>query len=368
MQGNGVLKITNAEFMFTLIGSVVGAGILSLPNSIVATAAQDGWISTIIGAVYPFYIVLIGIFIIKKYPDKSITEVYVIHTGKVVGSIISLIFILQFPIYVAGVISSAVNLLRVYAVWFMKPMDITLVLVLLVVYASTKGINTLAKINTIVFFIIIVLTASGIATIRNASILNIQPVFGAGMNKILKASLDSVFAYAGMEMLLVFHPYVREKRNTIKIAFLSAFIITIIYGWTVFSSIFFLGPEIVPKAMWPYFFVVEGIRVPAITSFRFLFSALWIIVIFKSATNLYYGTVEMIHKIFTKVNHTKIALVLSPSIFLIPLFFQNELARRAFWGKFMPWSTSFNLIYITFIAVFCMVAKTRKDNQRGNVR
>lgn len=352
--------LTTYELMFTLICCIIGAGILSLPNSIVSEAKQDGWISTAIGGIYPLYLILVGGIIIRTYPDKTIMDVSRLHLGKILGNFLNFLFMAQFLLYVIGVIGAANSILLVYAVWFMTPLKISLTLVVLIVYACSKGLKIISKINVLMFFFIAFLTLASAMALKYGSILNVQPIFGTGLEKIVKGSIESAFSYGNMEMLFVIYPFVKNKKTIIRTALIATGIITFIYTWTVFNTTYYLGPDIVPKSLWPYLFVSECVRVPAITSFRFVYMAFWTLIIFKTATSQYYSATAIFNNLFKKLDKKWICLLLSPIILIIPLFFENEVMRRSFFSKIMPWVTLFNLFYITLISIFTLFKKKRR--------
>jgi hypothetical protein len=44
---------------------------------------------------------------------------------------------------------------------------------------------------------------------------------------------------------------------------------------------------------------------------------------------------------------------------VLPLMFDNEVVRRDFFSKVMPWVTLFNISYITLVAIFGIIKKKR---------
>lgn len=349
--------LTTNELLFTLIGCIIGAGILSLPNSAVAFAKQDGWIATFMAGIYPLYVVLIGGIIIRKFPDNDIMDVSKMYLGNFFGAFLNLLFMAQFMLYIINALNASANVLRVYAVWFMTPFKISLILVILVVYTCSQGLKTIAKINVLMFFIILLLTMFSFMAFRHGSILNVQPVFDTDWDKMFKAGLETLLSYGNMELLLIIHPYIENKGVIIKTALIATGIITLFYTWTVFSTIFFLGPDIVTKSLWPFFFVTASIKIPVITSFRFIYMALWTLIIFKTAATEYYASTAIFKNTFKKINWKYICIFLSPVLLLSPFLFENEVARRAFISKIMPWITLFNIAYITLIALLTALKK-----------
>ncbi|MCS4463814.1 spore germination protein [Clostridium botulinum] len=73
-------ELTEMQFTLILIGSMMGVGILSLPNDVIKISKQDGWISVLLGSVYPLYIVFIA-----NYLGKIIQKKYAYVETKIFG-------------------------------------------------------------------------------------------------------------------------------------------------------------------------------------------------------------------------------------------------------------------------------------------
>jgi hypothetical protein len=59
--------LVHSEAVHFLIGTMVGIGIFNLSNVLVKDAHEDAWISAALGGIYPLYLALLGIYIIKKH-------------------------------------------------------------------------------------------------------------------------------------------------------------------------------------------------------------------------------------------------------------------------------------------------------------
>ncbi|MTK11378.1 MAG: GerAB/ArcD/ProY family transporter [Clostridiaceae bacterium] len=94
IQRNNLL--TASEIMHILIGSIIGIGILSLPNSLIENAYQDSWISVTIGSIYPIYIILLIIFIVNRYPKDNILVLSKKYCGTFIGTILNFAFLTFF--------------------------------------------------------------------------------------------------------------------------------------------------------------------------------------------------------------------------------------------------------------------------------
>lgn len=357
--------ITSSELFFILVGCILGMSTTSLPADVTSIAKQDGWISTIIGGIYPLYIVLVGGIIIKKYPDSNIMNLSKAYFGKIIGNFFNLLFMLQFLFYAVLVIAGASNQLRAYSIYFIPHFKMVIILVLVGCYASIKGLKVLARFISITFFLLCFVVVASTITFRSASILNVKPFLGAGIPKILEGSIKSAFAYGNMELLLIIYPYVQEKKDILKAALISILVIVSIDTWIVFTSIYFSGPDLVPKQLWPFSFVAESFKIPVVNNFRYIDIVIGIMIAYKTISIEFYASTKVFNNI-TKIKRKTICFLLLPIIFISPLFFENEVMRRDFLSKTIPWITLFNIVYVTLIALLTLlIDKNRLINKKG---
>ena len=171
MEGNSNKKqsyLTVSQFALIIFGSIVGVGILSLPNGVVKEAHQDGWISTLIGGIYPLYVVIIARYISKKFPNDSILILSKKYFGRILGSIFNLIFATYF-IFIASMIASYyTNLMRNYIVGFLTPFKIIAILFICIIYAASRGLKVIGRISEISFYLTIILLLSPIPALRDS--------------------------------------------------------------------------------------------------------------------------------------------------------------------------------------------------------
>ena len=50
-----------------------------------------------------------------------------------------------------------------------------------------------------------------LTALQRGNYLNLFPVFGSGYKNILKASLESAYAYGGLEGIFLIYPFMRNK-------------------------------------------------------------------------------------------------------------------------------------------------------------
>lgn len=346
------------ELMYLLIGIMLGLGIFSLPNDVTKVARQDGWISAFIAVVYPLYVTYIASFVSKKYPDINILSISKKYLG-FLGVFLNAIFMLMFLFFAFTVSSGMSNVIRIYGVPFMSSMKVCAVAVAVAGYSAYKGLKTLGKINSYIFYLSVSLLLLSASAFKVGSFLNVRPVFGAGIGKILLGTKETIFAYISFEILLLIYPQVKDKKQIKKAGVRASIITAVLYSWAVFITIYYLGIDIIPKNFWSLVMVTESVQIPIINNFRFIFMFLWLIVIFKVIANEYFAVSFILNDI-TGIDRRLLCLFLYPLIVYLALLYPNEIVRRAYLGKIVPYLLLFNLFYMTLIAIIVAIDSGRK--------
>jgi spore germination protein (amino acid permease) len=342
-----------------LVGFLLGVGILALPNAVTKDAKQDGWVSVIVGGLHPLILALLSIYYVKKHPDENILILSKKYLGNILGTICNILFMGHFGAYLIFVVTGLSNVFRVYTSPFLTPIKVFIPTVLLSFYLTYKGINVLARINKISLYFSVILSFTLVTVLQYGNNLNIFPVLGSGYKNILKGSMESAYAYGGMEAIFLFYPIIKNKNKIKEIVLKSTFISIGIYTWITFICIYYLGYNVTLKALWPVLLVTEGVNLPALNSFRLLFLLLWSIVIFKLIANDYYVFIIILSDLLKLKNKKKIYYFTFPLIVYICLKVGNEVQRRALIDYIIPKATLFNIAYASIIGLLIFINDKR---------
>jgi len=352
--------LTVSQFATIIFGTIIGTGILSLPNGVVKVAHQDGWISTLIGGIYPLYVVIIASYIGKKFPNDNILILSKKYFGKILGTIFNLIFATYF-IFMASVIASYYsNLMRSYMMGFLTSFKFLAILFICIIYAVSKGLKVIARISEICFYLTVILLITPVNALKFSHMTNIYPVFGSGVSSILKGALESTFAYSGAEIILLIYPFLKEKKKILVASFMSITIVIVLYVWCVFITTYYLGPDIVNKNFWSFLVVTESVSVSAINNYRYIFMYVWSIIAFKTISINGYASVFILKDFANKIQKKKINFLMFPLLLYLAYNYGNEISRQNISNNVLPWYILFNLLYMTSIAVFIFLKRGGK--------
>lgn len=349
--------ITPNQFMFMLIGSMIAAGILSLPNVVVEHAKQDGWISVFIGILYPLYVIVMAGFIQKKFPDQNILFVNKKCFGKIIGTFFNIFLLLFFLLYLTAEITGLSNINRTVIINFLSPIKVYIVITFLGAYSVYNGLKVLGRVNETIFFLTIFMSLLFVVGIVDGKTVNIFPIFGSGIMNIAKSSINSSYQYAGMEIYLFIYPYVSGKGNKQKLALKAAFITAFIYTWITFITIYCLGINVIPKTLASVPFVMKFIEIPVINNFRFIFMSLWTLIVINLISNYYYCVVISINSLFPKLDAKKICIIIYPFIVFLCTKYINDTIRTDFLNFIIPIITVAMLGYILITVLFIYIRK-----------
>ena len=359
MKKVGSNTITPGEVTFLLIGSMIGVGILSLPNDLVIIAKQDAWISAFIGAIYPLYMVIIASILCKIHPKKNILALSKMCFGKFIGSILNIVFLFYFVLLTTAIAFQVSLIKGTLIVSFLSLQKILIVILSLAAYNVIKGLKVLARVNQLMFVLTIILSIILCAALFQGDYLNLCPILGSGVLNIVKASKQSAFAYGGIEIIFLIYPFITDKTKIMKSSIKGVLVTAIIYAWITFITIYYIGIDIIPKMLWSVNMVAKTVRVPFISNSKFVFIVIWALIICKTISNNYFAIAFILKDFFKKTKTKKIVYIIYPLIFYLSMKYSNFSTATSFLKIIIPKYVLFNIVYVTIIT---LVIYLKKDN------
>lgn len=358
--------LVHSEAVHILVGTMMGIGIFNLSNVLVKDAHEDAWISAALGGIYPLYLGLLGIYMIKKHPSENILDLSKSYLGKFTGTVLNMLFLVFFITNTIFVISGFSIVYRVYATAFLSAFRIISITALLAAITAYRGLKVIGKINTVAFYIAIIILVESFIALRRGNHLNLMPVFDAGVVNILKSTKESVFSYTGLEILFIIYPSVKNNLKLGKEIFKAIGITVMIYTFTTALALYYLGADIVEKSYWPLITVSESLRLAVVNNFRVVFSFFWMAVALKSAANYYFASTFICSNILKKVKRINIIGALYLIIVSISLMLAETTVRNQVMKMVVGKVVLYNIFYITIIAVLIFIKKGVRNESKQN--
>ena len=356
--------LTSNQVTLTLVGYTIGIGILGLPDSLVKDAHQDAWISAALGVIYPLYLSLLAIYISNNHPKENILVLSQKYCGKFIGSVLNFGFLIFFAFYLVFTASGAANIFRVYVLEFLSPFKVISSFFLIAGYAAFKGLKVLGRINEITFYILLPLILTSLAVFKKGTIENLLPIFQSGALNILKSTKQSMFSYSGAEAIFLIYPFINDSKKVKSSVFKFVLITVIIYTYVTFITLYYLGPDIVPKSIWSFTIAIESFVLPVITNFRFIFAFIWTGIALRLSANYYYATVFILKALLKRGSRKRLIIFIYPIIVISALKLSNETKRRDFLDLVVPKITIFSVAYISLIALLVLFKRMRENEEK----
>jgi len=349
--------LTPSQFTLTLKSIMVGIEVMSIPNYIISVSKQDAWISILLGAIYPIYLVIISNFLCKNSPKDNILVLSKKCFGNFLGSILNFIFISFFLLSLTAELSGYSNVFKVYAVTFLKNYQVLLPVLVPIAFVSYKGIKTLGRLNEVAFYLSISLIIIPAGILAYGSFLNLMPVFGSGLNNIVKGSTQTGNAYSGMEIIFLIYPFLQDRKKLLKCGLVSTAIVAFIYIWVTFGTVYYLGVDSSQKYLWPVLTLADSVKIPIINSFRYIFVSLWSLVQFKCISTYYFAVSYGLNQSIKKISAKTFTILLYPIIIIISLLYGNPTTYNYYIKHLIPVYVIFNLTYVSIVAILIYIKR-----------
>jgi spore germination protein (amino acid permease) len=188
------------------------------------------------------------------------------------------------------------------------------------VYIINKGARVVARVNEVLFWIILPLLFIIMAPLINADYTEILPVGEAGVKALAQGVLSSSNAYAGMEVLLVFYFLVKSKGEIIKAGILGLGWTTLAYLIVTLVCLLVWGSEIIQVINWPMLTVLKTIKFPVLERPEILMLAVWMGVGVRPIVNMGFAAAfslsEVLHVKPDKYFHLVVMSIALPTYIL----------------------------------------------------
>ena len=353
--------LVSKEITYLLIGSMIGIGIFNLPNALVKSSYESGWIPVLIGSVYPLYLGSMAILIIKKEKKRNILFLSKKCFGNIIGSLFNIVFLINFIFYIVIVISGFNNMFTVYATSFLTPTKIVSFITLITAFTSYKGLKVISKINTLFFYLmLIVFIIIFWGALRKGSYLNLLPIYDVSLANILKSVKEAILSYGGLEIIFLIYPSVKNLENIGRNIFEAIGITTVIYTLSTAMTIYYLGVDIIPKYNWSFLTLSESLTTPVINNFRFVFAFFWLGICLNIVCNYYFSAVLIVKDLFNGITRKNITIVLYFIITYVSIKLSENTIRKKFIEVFYFKFVFFVIIYTFIITLFVFIRKEDK--------
>ncbi|AIS53095.1 spore germination protein KB [Thermoanaerobacter kivui] len=358
-------KLSMKQFIFLIIIIITATESVCLPSFVASYAKEDSWLSVIISTIFSAFIFLIYYKLAMIFKEQSLFEYIEKITGKFIGKIISILYLL-FCLNVAFVVTR--QLIEIMNTAFMPETPALVFLIVTtipVIYAVSKGLFVIAKMNEILLpFGIFALIFLTVMSLRNVKLDNFTPILAKGILPPLIGSFPITSWILESVILLVIFPHIEQKEKTLK-GGLFAIIIVGFVSLIGVLPIGIFGAETTANMQFPILEQARNIRIENYTArFDVFIVSIWITGIYIKIAVFIYFFLKGIEEIFKCDDYRFALLPMATFLSILPAYACRDI------GNFLEYLkkvfTTENLIIEIIIPVLLfIIAKIKKLDKRN---
>ncbi|QRG69250.1 GerAB/ArcD/ProY family transporter [Brevibacillus choshinensis] len=312
-----------------ITSTLIGVGVLTLPRTTTSRLYEAGWMAPLIGVVWVFFSVWMIASLSKRFPGKTFIEYSPIIWGSKKrpqqGRWLSLPWVLAFLLFMyfsTAIVSRIFGEVVVTSVLLDTPLEVIIItMFLLAQMLCMHEVEVVARINELLFpLILFPVLFIALASFQNAEWNNVLPLYRASGKALFEGMYESVYSYAGYEIMLIFFAFAHENNSKARAGFYGITIAMFVYTLIVLAGTAVFGYEELQRVSWPTLELVKTTKVPGLILERLesAFLAVWVAAVFTTVANAYYAFVYGIRQLFNK--GILFQRIISALMF-IPLFF-----------------------------------------------
>lgn len=211
----GDARITRWQLAMIWVGFLLGSSTLVVPSG---AAGRDGWISAILGGVLGLLEAVLLLRLAARFPAKLPAEIFMDCAGKVVGTLLAVLYV-WFCFHLGSLVIR--NVVEAYfATVFTRTPEsvVTSVMSLLIIVAVYLGIEVMARTTEILspalVLNIVTITVLSVATKGLLRPDEILPILENGWIPVLKGAWASfAFPFGEAVVLLSVLPYAADEKR-----------------------------------------------------------------------------------------------------------------------------------------------------------
>jgi spore germination protein KB len=254
--------ISYLELLLLLIGSAIMLPYSSLPLLTAPPANQDVWVIPIISILYKIVLALPLLFIINKFKGIGINDILEIIMGKIIGKIFAFIMVTFFVYAMMVFMLTGVIFINTAVFPETPKWALALYSIIPIIYASSKGAGTLARLSTfIVPYILVTIFVFFVMDIKDMDLFILKPILvDSSLSELNRGAFIHANKMTEVLVLLAFSANIKKdtKVNSLFGWFLIIFTIFIIL--IIIPTITTLGMDIAKHANNAYFTFTRQVK------------------------------------------------------------------------------------------------------------
>jgi len=256
-------KISLYQLFVLILLFELGSAVL-VPLAI--DAKQDAWLAIFFGMLGGLFLFWVNYRLFLYYPELVPSEYMQKLLGKILGTILAFCYIIFFMYIAARVLRDFGEMLLTFAYIETPLFMVNALLMLVIIYAVSKGIEVVARTGEIFFIFIYFLAITGFILIVFSGLIdinNLKPILEEGIFPIVRVVFTQTFYFPFGETIVfsMIFPYVTKRKSGKKVGFFAIMLSGINLAITMAINIGVLGVDLASRSQFPLLSTIQSIQV-----------------------------------------------------------------------------------------------------------
>lgn len=361
-------RIGRWQFFLLVLNFTLGTTVFFKPSGYINAAKQDAWLIPLWAGAVGVLIIFLWLNLVKHYPGLSIVQISMKIAGNKIGGLIALFYI-WFFIHTSSLILSSASLFLKSSLLPRTPSIIlNLMFLIIVCYASVKGIAAIARVNEIFTPLILIVTVIFLSFMLNEwNWERFEPIFQLNVWETMKKTRSSIaFPYMEIMCFMMIIPFVKSSMKSSLLW--GIFLATIILSIMTFFIIGVMGVARSSHQVYPLYIIAQEMKVAILFEhLESIIAIVWLIVVFSKLNVAYYCAVQGICQVFQLTDRKWVAIPLVVLISAIAATNFNNVVEQIDWDtKYNFEHKSLYAVIFPLLLVFLTWLRKRLQSQKGD--
>lgn len=358
-------RIQAFYLFFIIVGIQIGIGILGAPRYIIQEARQDAWLSIVIAYIGLLIVIAAMFMILSRYENADILGIHQHLFGSVVAKLLGCIYIFYFTLELLSVLSSYVEIVKVFLFPTIPIIVLASMILLIVGYSVLGGIRVITGVVflfSLLSFWIVPLIYDPMSRMDATHFL---PMFDASFTELMKGAKSTSYTFFGPEILLFIYPFIENKNKMKMPVFLSVTFTCFTLLIATIVSIGYFSLEGIENLTWPVISLYKSVSFSFMERFDYFIIVEWMMIIVTTIILLMWIIVHSIERLF-QIEQKKSVVGMSIILLLAAAMVSTEIHSQKltdFNAKIGFW-----IVYIYPLILLPIVLFKTKRNYAKDVR
>lgn len=362
-------RIGKAEAIALILTIMANHAILNITKTIVSTTSSSALLNTIYVSIIALILSYIIYILLNKFPTFDLLDISNFLGGKVLKTIIGILFFIYFVFSSSTLLKNFVFCLQIIYYPNTNGYFITMIFLIAAVFVCNLKYNAIYRSNLLMLPLVVLnIITLFLGCIGDFNFNNIFPIFGQGINETFLIGISNLFAFQGLFHILFLPPHLKDVTELKKITLLSILFSALYLIISIGTILFMFDTTVSKTLLMPLYSAARYIEFG--TFFQRLdsvFILTWIIS-FVCYLGITINTCSIIVKKTTNISFAKFTNIFIILLMLIVTFFSKNYAVSTFLTDVVYKYAFFIMLGISVTILFIACIFRKNNAKKSNYK